>query len=112
MSKVAPFDGDGNMVSYPNPTWERYTDADGRPRTRRVPAELTPVEPFHADMRVIGMETGRSAKRIVLQDSVTGKRYPLFVADIVKLLQDTTLSGTWEACKRGQNYGIRRVGTS
>lgn len=67
------------------------------------------VKPFEADMRVVGMETGRSAKRIILQDSKTGKTYPLFVADIVKLLQDSVLSGTWEACKRGQNYGVRMV---
>ncbi|SHW94992.1 Uncharacterised protein [Mycobacteroides abscessus subsp. abscessus] len=82
------------MVSYPG-----YWRSGG----------MKAVEPFEADMRVIGMETGRSAKRILLQDSKTGKTYPLFVADIVNLLKDTVLSGTWEACKRGQNYGVRKV---
>lgn len=109
MSKDAPFDENGNMLSYPAPSWHYYSDESGRRLSRRVPAQLTDVEPFQADMEVIGMETGRSAKRIVLRDTKTGKTYPLFVADIVKLLKGTTLSGTWEACKRGQNYGVRRI---
>jgi 5-methylthioribose kinase len=109
MSKVAPFDEDGNMVSWPQDHLEPYEDSEGRRRYRCIPAELTPVEPFHAEMAVVGMETGRSAKRIVLKDINTGKTYPLFVADIVKLLQGTLLTGTWEACKRGKNYGVRKV---
>jgi len=28
---------------------------------------------------------------------------------VVKLLQGTLLTGTWEACKRGKNYGVRKV---
>src|SRR6185503_11626899 len=105
MSKVAPFDEDGNMISYP---MKRYEWVDGK--YVNVHPCMQTVEPFPADMKVVGMEVGRSAKRLVLQDINTGKTYPLFVADIVKLLEGATLSGTWEACKRGQNYGIRRAG--
>src|SRR5262245_22339486 len=99
MAKEAPFDKDGNMVSWPGDMtgWENYIHADGEKRYRAIRAELAPVEPFYAEMRVVGMETGRSAKRLVLEDVNTGKTYPLFVADIVKLLQqnNTVLSGTW-----------------
>ncbi|QNJ56923.1 hypothetical protein SEA_REINDEER_132 [Mycobacterium phage Reindeer] len=109
----APFDQNGNMISYPGEItgWEWYLDDEGNQRYRAIRAEMTPMEPFYGEMRVVGIETGRSAKRLVLEDINTGKTYPLFVADIVKLLQDagTVLTGTWGASKRGQNYGIKRV---
>lgn len=98
MSKTAPFDRDGNMVSYPRP------DAYESWRT-----EMREVTPFISHMRVVGMETGRSAKRLVLESIETGHQYPMFVADMVKLLGNVQLRGTWEACKRGQNYGLRQV---
>jgi hypothetical protein len=59
------------------------------------------------------MRTGRSSKVIILVDDM-GKRYPMFVADLVKGIQEGTLeiaagqiTATWTASKRGANYGIR-----
>jgi len=102
--KEAPFDGDGNMVSYPGAQWVTRNG-----RFVNLPKDsMRPVEPFTATMQVIGMETGRSAKRLVLMDVDTGKTYPLFVADIVAILKGVPITGVWSACKRGQNYGIKR----
>ena len=98
MIREAPFDRNGNMQSYPAP--------NGYPAWRTTMVE-TP--PFEATMVVVGMETGRSAKRLILRDVNTGKTYPMFVADIVKWLEDMPLTATWEPCKRGQNYGIRKA---
>lgn len=99
MPKQAPFDVDGNMQAYPGHAWlgGRY-----------VESALQPVEPFIANMLVVGMETGRSAKRLVVKDLRTGKTYPMFVADIVNLLKDIPIHGTWEVSKRGQNYGVKK----
>lgn len=75
------------------------------------------VKPFYARMTIDGMETGRSAKRVILVDE-NGRKYPMFVADLVKGIQKgtfevhTTLDGEgiieawWTASKRGSNYGI------
>ncbi|QUU29314.1 hypothetical protein SEA_DIMINIMUS_130 [Mycobacterium phage Diminimus] len=109
----APFDHEGNMVSYPDDLvgWERYTDDDGNERHRAIRPTMLPVEPFYDEFEIVGIELGRSAKRLVLKSRHTGKTYPLFVADIVKLLQDngTVLKGTWGVAKRGQNYGIKQI---
>lgn len=89
------------MASYPG----KHLYRDGRSE-RSV---LTELPPFGATMQVVGMETGYSAKRLVLKDMGTGMTYPMFVADAVKLLEGVDLEGIWEPTKRGQNYGIKKV---
>ena len=96
-----PVDRNGDWMAYPGygqQSWE-------------------PVRPFHARMTIDGMESGRSAKRVILKDD-KGRKYPMFVADLVKGIQMGTLEvhsgvdspGTitawWTASKRGANYGI------
>ncbi len=100
-TKEAPFDQDGNMIPYPE-QWRRPT--------------MRAVEPFAAEMRVVGYERGRSAARFELQDVETGVTYPLFLSDLLPILQGPTqadpelrIRGTWEVSKRGANYGIKRV---
>jgi len=113
MSKVAPFNRDGNMVSYP----EAWSEGQwGTPEYRRVGPDMREVPQFYAEMRVVGIERGQSAARMRLQDIQTGITYPLFLADLLPMLQEPVPEGTefrvrgyWEACKRGQNYGIRKV---
>lgn len=95
-----PVDKDGNWLQYPS-----YQQT-----------EWKPVDPFHARMSVVGMYSGRSAKGIYLNDD-TGKKYPMFVSDLVAALQndglvmeDGWMIGWWTAGKRGANYGVRFFG--
>jgi hypothetical protein len=108
-TKEAPFNEDGNMVSYPN---------EPHPGHKRCPwhTKMRTVEPFEAEMRVTGFERGQSAARVTLQDIATGVSYPLFLADLLPILQEPTreapelrIRGTWAVSKRGRNYGIKRV---
>jgi len=94
-----PVDIDGNWLSYPDYNHKGW---------------LT-VTPFHATLTVDSMRTGRSSKVIILTDD-NDRRYPMFVADLVKGIQDGTLdvaagalTATWTASKRGANYGIRSI---
>lgn len=73
------------------------------------------VTPFRATLTVDSMRTGRSSKVVVLTDDM-GKSYPMFVADLVKGIQDGSLeivagqlTATWTVSKRGANYGIKAV---
>lgn len=96
-----PVDKNGNWMAYPG--W----DQEG----------WEPVRPFYATMTIDGMESGRSAKRVILKDD-NGRKYPMFVADLVKGIQKGTLEvatsldgeglviAWWTASKRGANYGI------
>lgn len=100
-----PVDKDGNWLNYPDWTTDSWV----------------PVSPFYAELLVSHMESGRSSKTVVLKDITNNKRYPMFVADFVKGIQEDLfavshdldggkLNAYWTACKRGQNYGIRAVG--
>lgn len=102
-----PVDKNGNWMAYPD--W-RFTGWE------------TIHQPFYAVMEIDGMETGRSAKRVILKNVDTGQKYPMFVADLVggikegafivtvgQLQSSGKISGWWTACKRGANYGIKAV---
>lgn len=95
----APFSPEGNMVSYPTPL--------AHPAWR---TEMRAVPPFNATLRVIGTERGQSAARFLLEDIDTGVTYPMFMTEMLAMLKDQVIVGTWGPCKRGANYGIRRVG--
>lgn len=101
-----PVDENGNWLSYPDYFCKGWTR----------------VYPFHAVMVIDGMRTGRSSKVVVLKDTATDKRYPMFVADLVKGVQQGTLgvsfdegegvgkiSAWWTASKKGANYGIKSI---
>lgn len=100
-----PVDDNGNWLSYPSylhKGWE------------------TVPQPFYAEFEIDGMHVGRSAKNVILKDVNTGKTYPMFIADLVKGIQngDFTIeqhagtgriSGWWTGSKRGANYGIKAI---
>lgn len=100
-----PVDAKGNWLSYAgyaHGNWE------------------TIHQPFYAELVVDGMRTGRSSKLVILKDITYGKTYPMFVADLVKGIQNGDFSveprqdggrliGYWTASKRGANYGIKAV---
>ncbi|WP_051165357.1 hypothetical protein [Nocardia testacea] len=85
----------GNMLAYPDPGSEMRTNA-----------------PFTATLRIVDYIRGRSAARFVLEDKATGLTFPMFLTDMLNVLQHASIekgvvSGRWIGCKRGQNYGLR-----
>lgn len=105
LSPKVPVGEDGNWLGYAfhgHKNWELVT-------------------PFYAELEILSMYTGRSAKGLVLRDVDTGREFPMFISDLVDVFQNETLvviehtqaggrlKGQWTACKRGSNYGIRAV---
>jgi hypothetical protein len=93
-----PVDKNGNWISYPD-----------------YRSEWKSVIPWRDEFVIDHMETGRSSKIVVLRSTFTDQTYPMFIADLVKFIQDSdriedgVLSGIWTACKRGMNYGIKEI---
>ncbi|QOH59917.1 hypothetical protein [Rhodococcus rhodochrous] len=77
--------------------------------------EHRPNEPFQAQLRIIGTERGQSAARFVAENVDTGVRYPIFITDILAIIQGPgflaggRIDATWQARKRGQNFGLGLV---
>lgn len=101
---TVPVDNNGNWLSYPD--------------YRHKGWEL--VHPFYAELEILSMYHGRSAKGLNLRDVNTGKEYPMFIGDLVDALKNGTFSveqteeggrlkGWWTASKRGANYGLKAV---
>lgn len=96
-----PVDADGNWMSYPG-----YGQAGW----------ALVGQPWADEFIIDHMETGRSSKIVILRSLHTERTYPMFVADLVKGIQqglfdveDGHLIGIWTASKRGANYGIKAV---
>lgn len=105
-----PVNPRGSLLHYAEKVW------DG---SRYVDPTMVPNDPFHATLRLSGMESGRSAKYVLWAavDPLDGRTWPMFVADLIELAQHATItngvvSGRWQVCKRGQNYGLARAVTS
>ena len=97
-----PVDKNGNWLDY-GQDW-------------RVDHWVTLDFPFYAEFKIDGMRTGRSSKKVILEDVMTGLLYPMFVADMVKGIQlghfivaGGIIKGYWTGSKRGANYGIKAV---
>lgn len=72
-----------------------------------------PNEPFYASLDLVDMERGRSAARFIWNHGSTQTRYPMFMAGMLDLAQNTFIHhgeavGWWIVVKRGANYGIER----
>lgn len=68
------------------------------------------LEPFESELEIVDYERGRSAARFIAKDAESGIRYPVFLTDMMALIPHIVngkVRGTWEAKKRGANYGIR-----
>lgn len=95
---VVPVDKSGNWQSY-----DGYAD------------RWEKVEPFLAELEIVEMYSGRSAKGIILADPVSAVQYPMFIGDLVAyiknggLISNGTICSWWTASKRGQNYGIKPI---
>ncbi|MFE2994178.1 hypothetical protein ACFXG4_04090 [Nocardia sp. NPDC059246] len=75
-------------------------------------SEWRPNEPFEASLRIVGTVRGQSAARYIAEDIETGCQYPMFMTEMLAIIQLATIdrgviAGTWIGCKRGANYGIR-----
>jgi hypothetical protein len=74
--------------------------------------EWRPNEPFEAALAIVGTERGQSAARFIAENTETGVQYPLFMTELLAIVQYATIErgvvfGRWIGCKRGANYGIR-----
>jgi hypothetical protein len=93
---VAPFDGDGNLMHYPE-AWGAL--------------QWLPAEPFSANLSLVDYARGRSAAYFLWKGD-DGKTYPMFLKDFVdavfllELHHGATERRRWRFVKRGQNYGI------
>ncbi|WP_179377834.1 hypothetical protein [Rhodococcus sp. ACS1] len=79
---------------------------------RSIP--MVPNTPFEATLEVVGIERGRSAARFRLNNVDTEATYPMFMTDMLHMVQTATIDagrirGTWMAQKRGTNYGVKLV---
>lgn len=122
VSYQAPFDIHGNLMHYPQTQYVTAPEAkwiEGKGYdipTQHIQPDWREVVPFYATMTLdTGVTSGRSAKYINWTDE-KGRRYPMFVADVVGLItsgiriEDGKVSGLWVVCKRGENYGIKFYG--
>lgn len=111
----APFDQHGNLQHFPE-CWYEYPD--GGAVVRHEPYWID-AEPFGATLIFAGFRRGRSAAYFMWRQVIPGTaqvlEYPMFMTDMADLVEFDVIEygvvrgTTWEACKRGQNYGIRRV---
>jgi hypothetical protein len=67
---------------------------------------------FEDTLFLDGMSRGRSAANFQFKSKTTGKRYNVFMTDMVDIFNKSNInhgyvSGTWTFCKRGSNYGLR-----
>ena len=87
----APFDPDGNQVSYPG--WRD---------------EMRPVDFFEDTLTFVEFERGRSAANGIFRRE-NGTTVVMFLTDmeaIVRHLREGKIEGIFKYVKRGQNYGV------
>jgi hypothetical protein len=94
----APIAPDGSLLHYPI----SYDDH-----------AMKEVPPFCARLTLTGSLRGRSAAYFMWKDE-TGASFPMFLSDMTDLLNNGSVvkgvaAEQWQICKRGANYGIRRV---
>lgn len=93
-----PFDEKGNMREY----------------TGYGVTEWRENKPFKADLQVIDYERGRSAVRVIMEDTLGGARYPMFISNFLDVVKHDDfkfggIDATWIGCKKGSNYGLKLV---
>ena len=107
---LAPFDDHGNLMHFPGFTYGH--DANGK--WVGTPPEWREIEPFNAVMQFSSYHRGRSAAYFCWCKVDDNTLWTMFLTDLSQLIETATLymgkvTATWEVCKRGENYGIRRV---
>lgn len=90
----APFDRDGNMLSYPE--WG---------------SEMREVTPFYETITFVGFNRGRSAANATFKRK-DGTDVIVFLHDMEQFVSEMdggNIDAMWTYCKRGQNYGVKRA---
>lgn len=101
MSKYQiPFDANGNPLNYAREYgWNRIEWKDNYI--------------FEASLVFDHFQRGRSAAHAIFNDG-QGRKFTMFLAELSKAipsLEEGQLVGYFTFCKRGQNYGIKFLGT-
>lgn len=101
-----PVDYQGNLMHYPD---TQYVLHEGKSAT--IQPMWMPNKPFEAKLLLQTLQRGRSAAYFIWVDTSTNKTYPMFMIDMIDVMQRKTVVkgvaiGTWQVRKRGQNYGI------
>lgn len=116
----APYDREGNLCHHHTDGQYYVPDPDAPGRTTLAGPEWLPIVPFSATLNYDGYGRGRSAAYLYWRATATQIRYPMFMTDLDAILQagvmlpgrglSARLAGQFTIIKRGQNYGITRVG--
>lgn len=95
--KKAPYTGNGSLLHWVSSSHDVWH----------------PNEPFHASLEIYDMQSGYSAKYLMLRSRDNHARtYPMFVTDLadavrnIPVIRDGILTARWIVRKRGQNYGL------
>ena len=105
-----------NAPADPDPGYRCVYPGESEFRAKTEEVCWQQPEPFIATMTLDTLERGRSAKFLTVTDGL-GVKYCLFVVDLLAALKAAgcekggVIHGYWEFCKRGQNFGIRYVGS-
>lgn len=117
-----PIAKDGGIQHYPEKTWVDNPDYDGTlswtlgdsrcAMSITVDVTWNDVGIFYTTLTLKGMERARSAAYFMWVDHSNGRTYPMFMKDMLELLQNgAVVRGEamhfWTPQKRGQNYGIK-----
>jgi hypothetical protein len=105
-----PFDKNGNQMHYPEPSW--LWNKDGT--SRQIPPTLKDNYVFEDTLIIEDFSRGRSAAYIEAKSATTGKGFTIFLKDLLDIIKNETISkgvvqGKWTFCKRGSNFGLKRV---
>jgi hypothetical protein len=102
--REAPYTTGGSLMHYVAPFKKR--EGDG--------VVWLPNDPFHATFSIKRMQSGYSAKYVLLEspNSNDEREFPMFVTDLIDAVASLPaiyggiLTGRWMVRKRGQNYGV------
>jgi len=98
-----PLKKNGDLIGYPE---SYYLNG------QRYSPDFSPNRVFEADIEITSYSRGRSSAKFDAQDKKTGRRYEIFLVDMLEILQKCNIQHGlvkhrfWHFVKRGQNYGI------
>jgi hypothetical protein len=97
-----PFDKKGNQLHYID-MWE----------VRHNGASMYPNFEFDDTLEFIGFQRGRSAAYATFKRSTIGTEVTMFLRDLedaMPFMAAGAIRGRFTFCKRGMNYGCKRIG--
>ena len=105
-----PFDRHGNQMHYPNNQW--FHNEHGAYVMEAPTFKDNYV--FQDTLIIHGYSRGRSAACFEAKSNTTGKGFTIFLKDFIEIVKTHDIShgyvsGIWTFCKRGQNYGLKKI---